>query len=107
MQVFDHVEGERATLVRLLVEEAERRDLFLVLLQVAGKGLDDGVRLRFRLGAEAAEGDLVEVDVVDDLLAFAAGVFNLVAQGGLQRVWQVFGTELDGLMDEMNRELVA
>jgi len=32
---------------------------------------------------------------------------ELADKGGLQRVWQVFGDELDGLMDEMNRELVA
>jgi type I restriction enzyme R subunit len=32
---------------------------------------------------------------------------ELAGKGGLQRVWQVFGDELDGLMDEMNRELVA
>ncbi|MCC6507371.1 MAG: restriction endonuclease subunit R, partial [Aquimonas sp.] len=32
---------------------------------------------------------------------------ELADKGGLQRVWQVFGNELDGLMDEMNRELVA
>jgi type I restriction enzyme R subunit len=32
---------------------------------------------------------------------------GLADKGGLQRVWQVFGQELDGLMDEMNRELVA
>ncbi len=32
---------------------------------------------------------------------------ELADKGGLQRVWQVFGSELDGLMDEMNRELVA
>jgi type I restriction enzyme, R subunit len=28
-------------------------------------------------------------------------------KGGLQKVWGVFGADLDGLMDEMNRELVA
>jgi type I restriction enzyme R subunit len=28
-------------------------------------------------------------------------------RGGLQKVWQLFGKELDGVMDEMNRELVA
>lgn len=28
-------------------------------------------------------------------------------KGGLQKVWGVFGKELDGLMSEMNRELVA
>ena len=32
---------------------------------------------------------------------------ELTDKGGLQRVWQVFGAELDGLMEEMNRELVA
>jgi type I restriction enzyme R subunit len=32
---------------------------------------------------------------------------ELADKGGLQRVWQMFGNELDGLMDEMNRELVA
>ncbi len=32
---------------------------------------------------------------------------ELADKGGLQRVWQVFGNELDGLMEEMNRELVA
>jgi type I restriction enzyme R subunit len=32
---------------------------------------------------------------------------ELADKGGLQRVWQLFGKELDGLMDEMNRELVA
>ena len=32
---------------------------------------------------------------------------ELADKGGLQRVWQLFGNELDGLMDEMNRELVA
>ncbi|MBU2792661.1 restriction endonuclease subunit R, partial [Acidithiobacillus thiooxidans] len=32
---------------------------------------------------------------------------EMADKGGLQRVWQVFGSELDGLMDEMNRELVA
>ena len=28
-------------------------------------------------------------------------------KGGLQKVWSVFGKELDGVMDEMNEELVA
>lgn len=32
---------------------------------------------------------------------------ELAARGGLQRAWGVFGKELDGLMDEMNEELVA
>ncbi|MDO5102079.1 MAG: type I restriction-modification enzyme R subunit C-terminal domain-containing protein [Lautropia sp.] len=31
----------------------------------------------------------------------------LVDKGGLLRVWKVFGEELDGLMSEMNEELVA
>ena len=32
---------------------------------------------------------------------------ELADKGGLQKVWGVFGNELDGLMDEMNMELVA
>ena len=32
---------------------------------------------------------------------------QLAARGGLQRAWNVFGNELDGLMVEMNEELVA
>jgi len=32
---------------------------------------------------------------------------ELADKGGLQKVWGVFGGQLDGLMDEMNRELVA
>ncbi len=32
---------------------------------------------------------------------------ELANKGGLQRAWGVFGKELDGLMDEMNEELVA
>ncbi|MCG6116904.1 MAG: DEAD/DEAH box helicase family protein [Aquimonas sp.] len=32
---------------------------------------------------------------------------ELAGKGGLQKVWAVFGKELDGLMDEMNVELVA
>ena len=32
---------------------------------------------------------------------------ELADRGGLQKVWQVFGKELDGLMSEMNVELVA
>lgn len=32
---------------------------------------------------------------------------ELAGHGGLQKAWQVFGPELDGLMDEMNREMVA
>ncbi|MBK8960520.1 MAG: DEAD/DEAH box helicase family protein [Proteobacteria bacterium] len=32
---------------------------------------------------------------------------ELANKGGLQRVWGVFGEELDGLMGEMNEELVA
>lgn len=32
---------------------------------------------------------------------------ELAGQGGLQRAWKLFGAELDGLMDEMNQELVA
>ena len=32
---------------------------------------------------------------------------ELAARGGLQRAWSLFGAELDGLMDEMNVELVA
>ena len=32
---------------------------------------------------------------------------DLAGKGGLQKVWQVFGKELDALMDEMNAELVA
>jgi type I restriction enzyme R subunit len=32
---------------------------------------------------------------------------ELADKGGLQKVWAVFGNQLDGLMDEMNVELVA
>ena len=32
---------------------------------------------------------------------------ELSKRGGLQRAWKVFGSELDGLMGEMNRELVG
>ena len=32
---------------------------------------------------------------------------ELADKGGLQKAWKLFGKELDGLMDEMNRELVA
>ncbi|RMX10516.1 DEAD/DEAH box helicase [Allofranklinella schreckenbergeri] len=32
---------------------------------------------------------------------------ELAGHGGLQKAWQVFGPELDSLMDEMNLELVA
>jgi type I restriction enzyme R subunit len=32
---------------------------------------------------------------------------ELADKGGLQRAWGLFGAELDGLMDEMNLELVA
>lgn len=32
---------------------------------------------------------------------------ELAGKGGLQKVWAVFGNQLDGLMDEMNEELVA
>ncbi|MDP1698383.1 MAG: type I restriction-modification enzyme R subunit C-terminal domain-containing protein [Xanthomonadaceae bacterium] len=32
---------------------------------------------------------------------------ELADKGGLQKVWSVFGNQLDGLMDEMNVELVA
>ena len=32
---------------------------------------------------------------------------ELAGKGGLQKVWAVFGNQLDGLMDEMNWELVA
>ena len=32
---------------------------------------------------------------------------DLADKGGLQKVWGVFGKELDDLMNEMNRELVA
>ena len=32
---------------------------------------------------------------------------ELADKGGLQKVWTVFGADLDGLMAEMNRELVA
>ena len=32
---------------------------------------------------------------------------ELAAQGGLQKVWSVFGEQLDGLMGEMNEALVA
>ena len=32
---------------------------------------------------------------------------ELAGRGGLQKVWTVFGEKLDGLMDELNEELVA
>ena len=32
---------------------------------------------------------------------------ELADKGGLQKVWSVFGNELDGLMGEMNEELVT
>jgi type I restriction enzyme R subunit len=32
---------------------------------------------------------------------------GLAEKGGLQKAWGVFGQELDGLMDELNVELVA
>ena len=42
---------------------------------------------------------VIEIDDLD----FA----DLAAKGGRQRAWNLFGTELGGLMDEMNVELVA
>ena len=80
MQLFEHVKGQRAALVGLLVEESDRGDFVFVLLDVIGKALNHGLGRAFCLLAEAAEGDLVEVDVVDELLALATGVFDLVAQ---------------------------
>ena len=82
MQVFDHVEGERAALVGLLVEEVQCIDVFAVRGDVVGEAGDDRLRLAFRLCAVAGEGDGVEVDVVDQLFAFAAGGFYLFAQLG-------------------------
>jgi type I restriction enzyme, R subunit len=35
------------------------------------------------------------------------GFAQLASKGGLQKAWGLFGAELDGLMDEMNEELVA
>lgn len=32
---------------------------------------------------------------------------ELADKGGLQRAWEVFGRNLDALMNEMNQELVA
>ena len=32
---------------------------------------------------------------------------EMAARGGLQKAWNLFGKELDRLMDEMNEELVA
>ncbi|MEO7129418.1 MAG: type I restriction-modification enzyme R subunit C-terminal domain-containing protein, partial [Rhodoferax sp.] len=32
---------------------------------------------------------------------------QLASKGGLQKAWQVFGEPLDGLLEEMNQELVA
>ena len=75
MQVFQHVEGECAALVRLLVEKTEGGNLVLVLLDVIGKGLNHRFGLRFSLLTKTAEGDLIEVDVVDELLTLAAGGF--------------------------------
>ena len=69
-----------AALVGLLVEEVQRGDFVLVLFQVVGKGLNDRFGLRFGLFAEAGESHLIQVDVVDDLLTLAAGVFDFVAQ---------------------------
>jgi hypothetical protein len=83
MQRFDHLEGQRAALVGLLVEKTQRADLVAVRGEVVGEGLDELARLGFGLRAVAGEGDLVEVDVVDQLLALAAGAFDLVAQLGL------------------------
>lgn len=48
MQVFEHIEGQRAALVGLLVEKTEGGDFILVLCDVIGKGLDH--RLGLRLG---------------------------------------------------------
>jgi len=80
VQIFNHVEGQRTTLVGLLVEKVEGSNLVFVLFQVVGKFLDDCLRLCFGLLAETGEEDFIEVDVVDDLLAFATGVFDFVAQ---------------------------
>ena len=35
------------------------------------------------------------------------GMGGFAAQGGLQKAWNVFGDQLDLLMNEMNLELVA
>ena len=32
---------------------------------------------------------------------------QLADKGGLQKAWNVFGEQLDGLLEEMNEELVA
>ena len=80
VQLFEHFQRERAALVVLLVEEAQGGDFVFVLGDGVGKALNHGLGRAFCLLAEAAEGDLVEVDVVDELLALATGVFDLVAQ---------------------------
>ncbi|MEZ5627476.1 MAG: hypothetical protein R3E34_08125 [Rhodocyclaceae bacterium] len=83
MQCFDHLEGEGTSLVGLLVEEAEGGDLVLVLGQVGGEGVMMVLLASaFAWAAKPLEMDGVGVDVVDDLLALAAGGFDGVAQFG-------------------------
>ncbi|MNJ69161.1 hypothetical protein D3C77_654780 [compost metagenome] len=78
MQVFDHFEGERAALEGLPVEIVQRSDFIFMLLYVSGKCLDYRLGLFFGLLAETGKYHLIQIDVVDKLLALAAGVFDLV-----------------------------
>ncbi len=47
------------------------------------------------------------VDCSCDVSRDQSGVAVLANKGGLQKVLTVFGSELDGLMDEMNGGVVA
>jgi hypothetical protein len=44
---------------------------------------------------------------LDGLAANATPVSELTAQVGLGRMYQLFGEEMEALMDELNRALVA
>ena len=49
----------------------------------------------------------IPTEIMYKMTECAGLLAELADKGGLQKVWQVFGQELDGLMSEMNEELVA
>ena len=96
---------------------------FAIGLDAELKPFSDQVDKRFQewiFRHNAQRGTAFSVDQTDwlrlmkDHIASSCAIYRsdfdlaaLAAQGGLQKAWGVFDGQLDGLMEEMNRELVA
>ena len=100
LQLLQRFLGE-ALPVAAAVEDLQRLDLGVVLLDVFAEAADEAFGLFLRRGVEALAGDLVHGDDVDDLIGLLPRIGDGVAQRGFVERLAGFERELGaGLLEE-------